>query len=41
MDQYRPCHRIHGDPLLGHRLSRAELDEALQLARAAGLTRLD
>jgi putative pyruvate formate lyase activating enzyme len=41
MDQYRPCHRIHGDPLLGRRLSPAEFDEALRLARAAGLSRLD
>ena len=41
MDQYRPCHRIHGDPLLGRRLGRDEFDEALRLARDAGLSRLD
>jgi putative pyruvate formate lyase activating enzyme len=41
MDQYRPCHRIHADPLLGRRLSAAEYQEALRLAREAGLTRLD
>ncbi len=37
MDQYRPCHRAHGDPLLGRGLTRAEHAEALALARAAGL----
>ncbi len=41
MDQYRPCYRAHEYPLLARRPTRAELEEALQLARAAGLHRLD
>lgn len=41
MGQYRPCHLVHGDPVLGRRITRRELEEALTLARAAGLTRLD
>jgi putative pyruvate formate lyase activating enzyme len=41
MDQYRPCHRVHGDPVLGRRITRAEHEAAVAHARAAGLTRLD
>ena len=41
MGQYRPCGRIHGDPLLGHRPTRQEILEAMELARGAGITRLD
>ena len=41
MGQYRPCYRAHEYPPLARRPTRAELDEARQLARAAGLHRLD
>lgn len=41
MDQYRPCHLVHGDPLLGRRITPAEYQRAVALARAAGLDRLD
>jgi len=41
MAQYRPCYRAHEYPALARRPTRAELEEALQLARAAGLHRLD
>jgi putative pyruvate formate lyase activating enzyme len=41
MAQYRPCHLIHGDPLLGRRPTSDEHRAALEAARAAGLTRLD
>ncbi len=41
MDQYRPCYRAHEYPPLARRPSRAELEEALRLALAAGLRRLD
>jgi putative pyruvate formate lyase activating enzyme len=41
MDQYRPCYRAHEYPPMARRPTRAELDEARQLARAAGLHRLD
>jgi putative pyruvate formate lyase activating enzyme len=41
MAQYRPCHRAHAYPLLARRPTRAEYAEALRLARAAGLRRLD
>jgi putative pyruvate formate lyase activating enzyme len=41
MGQYRPCHLVHDDPVLGRRLTPRELEEALALARAAGLARLD
>jgi putative pyruvate formate lyase activating enzyme len=41
MAQYRPCHLIHGDPILGRRLTSEEYEEAVSLARRAGLTRLD
>ena len=41
MDQYRPCYRAHEYPPLARRPTRAEIEEAQQLARAAGLHRLD
>ncbi len=41
MDQYRPCYRAHEYPPLARRPTRAELEEALRLARSAGLHRLD
>jgi putative pyruvate formate lyase activating enzyme len=41
MDQYRPCYRAHEYPPLARRPTRAELEEAVRLARAAGLHRLD
>ncbi len=41
MDQYRPCYRAHEYPPLARRPTRPELEEALRLARAAGLHRLD
>ncbi len=41
MDQYRPCYRAHEYPPLARRPTRAEFEEALQLARAAGLHRID
>ncbi len=41
MAQYRPCYRAHEYPLLARRPTRPELEEALHLARAAGLHRLD
>jgi putative pyruvate formate lyase activating enzyme len=41
MEQYRPCYRAHEYPPLARRPTRAELEEALHLARTAGLHRLD
>ena len=41
MDQYRPCSRAHEYPPLSRRPTRAEIQEAVRVARAAGLTRLD
>ncbi len=41
MDQYRPCYRAHEYPPLARRPRRAELEEAIRLAREAGLHRLD
>jgi putative pyruvate formate lyase activating enzyme len=41
MAQYRPCYRAHEYPPLARRTTRVEYDQALQLARAAGLHRLD
>jgi len=41
MDQYRPCYRAHEHPPLSRRPTRAEIQEAVRMARAAGLTRLD
>jgi len=39
MDQYRPCHKAYGHPVLGRRLTRQEFEEAVASARAAGLWR--
>jgi putative pyruvate formate lyase activating enzyme len=41
MDQYRPCLRAFDDPELDRPVSSTEYREALRLARAHGLTRLD
>lgn len=41
MAQYRPCYKAPQTSRLGRRISRAEFDEALTLAREAGLTRLN
>jgi putative pyruvate formate lyase activating enzyme len=41
MDQYRPCYQAHEHPPLSRRPTRQELERALDLAKAAGLTRLD
>jgi len=41
MAQYHPCYRAFEVPGLERRVSYAELAEALSLARAAGLSRLD
>ena len=41
MDQYFPCGEIRPRSPLGRRITGEEFEEALELARAAGLTRLD
>ena len=41
MDQYRPCYRAADHAELARRPTQAELDEAVRLARQAGITRLD
>jgi putative pyruvate formate lyase activating enzyme len=41
MDQYRPCHRMIGDPVLGRRITSQEYQAAVQAALDAGLSRLD
>ena len=41
MAQYHPCHKAFQFPLLSRPTSAAEFQEALALARQAGLTRLD
>lgn len=41
MDQYRPCYRTGGYPELDRPITVAEYQEALELARRAGLARLD
>jgi len=41
MAQYRPCYRAHEYPLLARQPTRAEYEEAVRLARAAGLHQLD
>ncbi len=41
MDQYKPCYRAHESPPLPRRPPRAEFEEALRLAREAGLHRFD
>jgi putative pyruvate formate lyase activating enzyme len=41
MAQYHPCYKAHEIPSLATRISRAEFQEAVELARQAGLSRLD
>jgi len=41
MDQYRPCGRAGDEPAVGRPPTKEEYDEAVGLARAAGLQRLD
>ncbi len=41
MDQYRPCYKAYDLPQVSRRLSPEEYTEAVRLARAAGLNRLD
>ncbi len=41
MDQYRPCYKAHTRPPLDRPLTRQEYQQAVDLALAAGLTRLD
>jgi putative pyruvate formate lyase activating enzyme len=41
MDQYRPCGKAHEDPRINRRLNAEEFRTAMDLARAAGLRRLD
>ena len=40
MDQYYPCHKAVGHPVLGRRITRQEHRRALDIARSFGLTRL-
>jgi putative pyruvate formate lyase activating enzyme len=39
MDQYRPCYKAHSHPELSRRITRLEFEEAVRLARKAGLWR--
>lgn len=41
MDQYRPAYKAHHLPELNRRISRQEYEAAVQMARDAGLRRLD
>ncbi len=41
MDQYRPCYRADEVPELSRSITTAEFDEALEIARRSGITRLD
>ena len=41
MDQYRPCYRADEAPALDRPITTAEFEEALELARRCGITRLD
>jgi putative pyruvate formate lyase activating enzyme len=41
MGQYRPCGRAGEHPVLRRSLAALEHEQALQMAREAGLTRLD
>jgi putative pyruvate formate lyase activating enzyme len=41
MDQYRPCGQAEGRNDIGRSLTSAEYEEALRVARDAGLKRLD
>ena len=41
MDQYRPAYKAYHSPELNRRITRREYETAIQMARAAGLRRLD
>ncbi|HIC86032.1 MAG TPA: radical SAM protein [Desulfobacterales bacterium] len=41
MDQYRPCGEVHGDDIIGRRLTASEFRKAVEATKAAGLHRLD
>jgi putative pyruvate formate lyase activating enzyme len=41
MSQYTPTYRAHDYPEIARRITRQEYEEAVNWARAAGLTRLD
>jgi len=41
MSQYRPCYKAHEFSELGRRITSEEYEEAVHLAREAGMTRLD
>jgi putative pyruvate formate lyase activating enzyme len=41
MDQYRPAYRAHQFPELNRRITRQEYNDAVRMARDAGLNRLD
>jgi putative pyruvate formate lyase activating enzyme len=41
MDQYRPCYRASEAPELDRRLAPSEYRNAVEIARACGLSRLD
>ena len=41
MGQYRPCHEAHGDGEIGRCVTGREVEEARQMARQAGLSRID
>jgi putative pyruvate formate lyase activating enzyme len=41
MSQYRPTYKAHNYPEIDRRPTAEELEEAVDLAREAGLTRLD
>jgi putative pyruvate formate lyase activating enzyme len=41
MDQYRPCGEAHQYPEIARRITRPEFLEAVRIARAEGLERLD
>ena len=41
MDQYRPCGNAINHPLIGRRITHQEYRQAVEAARAAGLSRLD
>ena len=41
MDQYRPCWKAEKDAMINRRITREEYEQALEMARQAGLHRLD
>ncbi len=40
MDQYRPCYRAEGHPVLGRRVLASEVEAAVERARSRGMTRV-